>query len=119
MILFLNIKMETKTLSLLMNHGVKRDHENGICPVTCNEFVYPDSEDFICWSQLVCSECGEIIGARACELRNNFTCNCDEKHKLGLCPKTNKQFTLPMTKITCDFICSECNNVIDWCYPCC
>ena len=100
-------------MNQFMKHGVKRDHELGVCPMTSKEFVYPDSEDTICWSSLTCSECNELIGARACELRNNFTCNCDSTHKLGICPITCKQFSLPMTKINGNYYCSECGKLID------
>ena len=97
-----------------MSRGVKRDHENGICPMTNKEFNLPESDDFVCWSALTCSECGEQIGARSCELRNNFTHNCDKGHKLGVCPVTRKQFTFPMSDDWNEFVCSECDKVIDY-----
>ena len=100
--------------NMLVQHGVKRDHEEGICPVTCKQFVYPDSEDLICWAGLTCSECGELIGARNCELRDNFTSKCNCTHKMGICPVTCKQFSFPMSPITGKFICSECGYVIDF-----
>lgn len=104
----------SEEMNMFKVHGIKRDHEEGICPMSGKEFQYPDSEDYLCWTCLSCSECGEVIGSRACELRNYFTSNCDPKHRMGLCPKTNKQFTLPTATITDEFTCSECGEVIDW-----
>lgn len=105
--------MDSSLSSFFIAHGIKRDHEEGICPITGKEFLISDTEDVIAWATLICSECGELIGARNCELRNHFTKNIDELHRLGVCPKTKKQFSFPMSKIIGDFVCSECGEVID------
>ena len=99
----------TVLFSKLMN-WLKRDHEQGICPVFNKEFSTPDSNDYIEWRNLICSECNEKIGCRCCELRK-YLKNSD--HKLGICPITNKQFTLPISKEEAKyFICDECGKLI-------
>ena len=83
---------------------LKRDHETGTCPMSGNKFIIPDSDDWLCWRYLTCSECGEKIGSRSCELRR-FLKNGD--HKKGICPVTKKAFTLPDHEQE-KYICDEC-----------
>ena len=89
---------------------LKRDHETGTCPMNGKRFYTPDSDDWLCWRYLSCSECGEKIGHRSCELRK-YLKGGGIDHVKGICPITRKAFTLPISPVS-TYICDECGNEI-------